>query len=146
MSFNDSLRTDGPQIADAGTSAGPSKLTSSDVAELEHQLRSMRVEVIDALRTRLAGAESDQPRSLDNPAGEGDGAVDATFAETDIALVRHELDALRDIDDALKRIEFHVAGICTECGAAIPIARLRAVPTAATCMACAAATDATART
>lgn len=127
-------------------SSGRNTLTSSDIAELEQQLRSMRVEVIDALRTRLAGAGSDQPRSLDNPAGEGDDAAAATFADTDIAMVRHEIDALRDIDDALKRIEFHVAGVCTECGAAIPIGRLRAVPTAATCIECAAATDATART
>jgi len=112
-------------------------LTSSDIDALEQQLYAMRRDAIAALRTRLAGADADQPGSLERIDGEGGPGTDAAFTETEIALVRHELGALREIDDALKRIEFHVYGICTGCGRDIPIARLRAVPVAATCTECA---------
>jgi len=115
------------------------KLTSSDLAEVEQRLRGMRVDVLDAVRARLAGAGTGQARSLGSLLEQGDTAVDAMLVDDDIALVRHELAMLRDIDAALKRIEFDVGGICTQCGATIPIERLRAMPTAATCVACAAA-------
>ena len=38
---------------------------------------------------------------------------------------------------ALRRLEAGTYGSCAQCGAAIPAARLRALPTAATCTACA---------
>ena len=99
----------------------------------------MRIDVLDAVRTRLAGTDTGQARSLGSLMEQGDAAVDAMLADDDIALVQHELATLRDIDAALRRIEFDVGGICTQCGATIPIERLRAVPSAATCVACAAA-------
>jgi len=115
------------------------KPTSSELTELEQRLRALRADAVDAIRTRLAGTENGQPRSLGSMLGEGEPAVEDMFAETQLALVRHELDTLRDIDAALRRIEFDVGGICTACGAAISPARLCAVPTAATCVACATA-------
>lgn len=114
------------------------KLTSSNLAELEQKLRAMRVDALDAVRMRLAGSDNGMARSLGSLLEQGDAAVDAMLADDDIALVQHELATLRDIDAALKRIEFDVGGICTQCGASIPIERLRAVPTAATCVGCAA--------
>ena len=52
------------------------------------------------------------------------------------ALHERELAELRDIDSALQRIDFHVAGSCAVCGADIPLARLKAMPSATTCLAC----------
>lgn len=37
---------------------------------------------------------------------------------------------------ALRRVEDGTYGLCTECGAAIPLARLEVFPEVATCMAC----------
>lgn len=115
------------------------KLTSSDIAELENQLRAMRAGVVSAVHERLAGTESGQARSLGGLAGEGDQAVEDMLTENEIALIQHELASLHDIDAALRRIEFDVGGICTQCGVSIPVARLRAMPMAAMCVDCAAA-------
>lgn len=114
------------------------KLTSADLADIEARLRAMRVEAIDAIRARLSADGSSLAHSLGSLAGEGDQAVEDMLTDTEIALLEHELGALRDIDAALKRIEFDVAGICTVCGAAIPVERLRALPAAAMCVRCAA--------
>ena len=115
------------------------KPTSSDLAELEQTLRAMRIDAVDAIRARLAAPDSGEPRSLGSLPGAGDQAVEDMLTDNEIALIQHELATLHDIDDALKRIEFDVGGICTQCGSPIPIARLRAVPTAATCIDCASA-------
>jgi RNA polymerase-binding transcription factor DksA len=113
------------------------KLTSSDLAEVEQLLRAQRQDIVLALRQRRAATGRDQEC--------GDGCVPAAGTgaacmcdEVDANARRHELDALREIDSALQRIEFNVGGVCAMCGAAISIERLRGVPTATTCAACAA--------
>lgn len=44
---------------------------------------------------------------------------------------------LRDVDDALGRCAAGTYGVCVGCGRDIPLGRLRAVPSATVCMACA---------
>jgi RNA polymerase-binding protein DksA len=46
---------------------------------------------------------------------------------------RHELD---EIDAAQARLEAGTYGVCETCGRAIPLARLRALPTARNCLDC----------
>jgi DnaK suppressor protein len=43
---------------------------------------------------------------------------------------------LTQVVDALKRIEDHTFGICSNCGNPIDVARIRAYPVARLCMAC----------
>lgn len=45
-------------------------------------------------------------------------------------------DVLRQIDDALERMDHSAYGECENCGKAIPKARLRALPYATLCVAC----------
>jgi phage/conjugal plasmid C-4 type zinc finger TraR family protein len=72
--------------------------------------------------------------------------LDADFAEQAAELEGQ--DALHGIEDshlaeaqaihaALARIEAGSYGVCSNCGADIPVARLRAVPTATRCVNCA---------
>lgn len=121
------------------------KLTSSDVAELERRLRAMRIDLLDALRARLPGAASGEPRSFGAMSGEGEHAIDAMFTATPTSTdgatlpppLAGLLATLHDIDGALQRIEFDVGGMCTGCGALIPMARLRDMPAVSTCATCA---------
>jgi DnaK suppressor protein len=46
-------------------------------------------------------------------------------------------DELSEIDAALTRLEGGAFGVCSECGEDIPVGRLKVVPTARTCAACA---------
>lgn len=54
-------------------------------------------------------------------------------------LSEHAYAVARDAEDALERIRAGTYGVCTTCGDGIPLARLRALPTATACVACASA-------
>jgi DnaK suppressor protein len=101
--------------------------------EMEHQ------QIANALRARLAELTKDVAgieAALQAP-------LDADFAEQANEL--EEQDALGGIEAvhraeiaeiraALERIEAATYGRCRVCGDAIPLARLQALPTAATCI------------
>ena len=113
------------------------QLTSSDVEELEGTLRLQRAAVLEAIRSRLAGRDDDEQRVLINYFADGDSRAAAEqLADTDLALLRHELAELDTIDAALKRIDFGAGGLCVVCGNPIPLPRLRAAPAAQTCLQC----------
>lgn len=113
------------------------QLTSSDLDELENELRRERATVLEAIRIRLAGRDDDEQRVLINYFAEGDSRAAAEqLSENDIALLHHELAELEAIDAALKRIDFGAGGLCVVCGDPIPLPRLRATPTAQTCLEC----------
>jgi DnaK suppressor protein len=56
--------------------------------------------------------------------------------ELDMILTDREKQKLKQIDDALDRIEEETYGLCEECGIKIPRARLRVVPFAKYCVEC----------
>lgn len=63
----------------------------------------------------------------------------ADILELEVAL-RNARDSaarrLREIDEALKRIDYGVAGICVDCGGYIQCDQLRADPTTTLCATC----------
>lgn len=92
-----------------------------------------RAEVQSHIHTRLHGSEQSEAAAADAEATDGDaGKLDPT----DMALLDHELMALRDIDGALERLDAGLAGVCAECAGTVPLARLLANPTAQTCIPC----------
>jgi len=56
--------------------------------------------------------------------------------ELDMILTDREKQKLKQIDDALDRIEESTYGLCEECGIKIPRARLKVVPFAKYCVEC----------
>ncbi|MCD6518424.1 MAG: TraR/DksA C4-type zinc finger protein [Anaerolineae bacterium] len=66
-------------------------------------------------------------------------ADDATIAfeqAKNVSLRRSQEALLAEVEDALKRMENGTYGICQRCGRMIDLARLKAMPTAALCLAC----------
>ncbi len=61
----------------------------------------------------------------------GDGDTIAVERERDLTLSAQARDAVRQIDEALERVEQGVYGICIYSGDPIPKARLEAIPWAA---------------
>ena len=99
-----------------------------------------------ALRARLQGdmtqmednalnKDLSKTTSMPNDMAElGSSNFDQEFT---LSLIRSEKDALDQIDAALKRIHDGTFGRCEVCNAAIPKARLQAIPYAALCVCCA---------
>ncbi len=56
--------------------------------------------------------------------------------ELDMILTDREKQKLKQIEDALDRIEENTYGLCEECGVKIPRARLKVVPVAKYCVEC----------
>jgi RNA polymerase-binding transcription factor DksA len=67
---------------------------------------------------------------------EGDRAVSDLIAETGHALMERELEELRDLDEAMKRLREETIAHCSDCGESIGFERLCAYPTAKRCVNC----------
>ena len=100
--------------------------------------RSRLVEVIREIEeeqeaVRLSETSSD--RSPDPNTAEG-GSL-AFEIEKELSLAQNAQDLLAQVDEALDRIEAGAYGTCDECGKAIPVARLEALPYTKRCVDCA---------
>jgi DnaK suppressor protein len=109
--------------------------------EFAWRLRETRDEVGRALATtdtELAGLELDRTDVLD--AAARDLACDLLAR-----LEARDHEALAEIRAAEGRLAAGTYGTCEECGRAIPLARLRALPVARLCVSCEATLEAIAR-
>lgn len=102
-------------------------------AEFRQRLTEMRLSLARTVATtdeELATLEAQQPSDFGE--GSATGVVGDLLARLE-GRERHELD---EIDAAQRRLEAGVFGVCEGCHRAIPLARLRAVPTARRCATC----------
>lgn len=100
-------------------------------------LQQRRTELLQGLRRRLhAEGETEQLALVNHLEETGDWAEASSENLHDLALLQHEIDALRRIDGALQRARDGQFGVCQECGESIPPQRLEAQPEALTCLQC----------
>lgn len=114
-----------------------SDFTLANLQELEPLLQQRRQELQAQLDPQLHRSADPQELVLTTPdaAEEGTAAADV-LNDTDLAQLGLELAELADIDAALGRIKAGTYGTCTACEEPIPMARLRAMPSAHFCIAC----------
>ena len=108
-------------------------------AEFRQRLTEMRWSLARTVATtdeELATLETQQPGEFAE--GAATGVIGDLLSRLD-GRERHELD---EIDAAQRRLEAGVFGACEGCHHAIPLARLRAVPTARRCATCQAGEEA----
>ncbi|AKJ08242.1 TraR/DksA family transcriptional regulator [Archangium gephyra] len=103
--------------------------------EARTALMQRRSSLRGLLRVNLTQAERQESRREPDPVDE---AVEESAEAVRARLSEREERELRDIDEALVRIEQGRFGHCARCGGAIGRHRLRAVPEARHCMACSA--------
>ena len=107
------------------------------LATVESRLQAQRGEVLEDIRRHLhASGEPDKLALLNHLEQGGDWVSADLLADTDIALLSHELGRLSEIDAALARIASGSYGICIDCGEPIPENRLDALPAAECCVPC----------
>lgn len=94
----------------------------------ETLLASMHLHTQGASRVQHARDVLDQS-SDDAPARAADREIDLAFTD-------HERQELADIGLALQRLDHDAYGVCIDCGADIPLARLEVRPQALRCLAC----------
>ena len=108
----------------------------------ETQLRARRDELTERLHRHRGGARGRAEAAADKreQAGEAGLAPDDAF-DLGGALGEREAAELQAIERALQRVADGTYGLCLQCGAAIPAARLHAQPTAERCVSCQAAAE-----
>lgn len=111
-------------------------LSSHDIRELHMQLVQMRTRLLDEIQT----AEADIKAAHEALEGEGRGGSDAAETTRFEELRRSEIDIderqLGAVEQAERRINEGLYGVCVDCGKAIAPDRLFALPTAVRCTAC----------
>lgn len=75
----------------------------------------------------------EQEVSVDHMADYGS---DMSEQDTTLALIESKTEALRDVDDAIRRIEVKTYGLCEECEQMIPPGRLELLPHTRYCVKC----------
>ena len=107
-----------------------------DLARMKQRLQEERARQL-ALAARLHQEEADPVESGElstadqHPAELGSETFERELELTTLSIVEGEL---KEIDDALRRLDHGSYGICEECGKPIDEARLKAVPWARYCV------------
>jgi len=111
-------------------------LTAEQKAQLQAALQARRTTLDGQRRAHLDG-HSRAEHARDLLLQDGDDATQRD-AEREVDFARTDRDAvaLAEIDAALQRLAKGQYGLCTECGADIPLARLQLAPQAPRCVAC----------
>jgi DnaK suppressor protein len=103
-----------------------------------HQvLRDMLLQLQREAYQRIKALRRDQQQELETePVDDVDSANASAEVETHAGLIAREEEKLRYLDEAITRLDAGKYGTCMECGAAIPIERLMAIPFVSYCLKC----------
>jgi len=112
-------------------------LDRREIIQLASIIEERRVALHEEIRREVARTREEQYGTVAGPVHDsGDEALADLIADVDQAEVTRDLTELRALEAARKRLADGSYGICVDCGADIPIERLRAQPAAARCVEC----------
>jgi DnaK suppressor protein len=106
-----------------------------DMNEHEEIAKALKARLSE-LRTHLAKVDRSLRKPL--PADSEDQAIELENQEALEVIEKTETTEIHQIEAALKRISEGTYGTCAKCGEPIDPRRLKALPTAATCISCSA--------
>lgn len=108
-------------------------LSDRDLQEIRRTLEQERARLAQEVEDRVERDEGEREEL--NP-DRSDLAADFIGRDRRSALLSIESDMLRQVEDALKRLDDGVYGYCRTCGKSIDPERLMALPYAESCMEC----------
>jgi RNA polymerase-binding transcription factor len=101
--------------------------------EHEEVAKALKMRLLE-LRRHLAKVDRELHKRLS--ADSEDRAIELENQEALEVIEQTDATEIRQIEAALKRIAEGIYGTCTTCGAPVDSKRLKALPTAATCISC----------
>lgn len=112
-------------------------LDRRQVEELSAAIEARYRALLEEIRAEVERSRDEQYGAVAGATHDsGDEALADLIADLDHAEVSRDLGELRSLEAARRRIADGVYGLCVDCGADIPLERLRAQPAAARCVAC----------
>jgi RNA polymerase-binding transcription factor len=125
------------ELVEEGTRVPKTKLKKKDLREFERLLLEKRKELVGDMQHLSTDAHSSHQASSGSssvPLHMADVGSDNWEQEFTLGLIENERALVREIDDALERIENRTYGVCLATHRPINIARLRAKPWAKYCI------------
>jgi RNA polymerase-binding transcription factor DksA len=115
-----------------------SHLTPQDQNAIRTALEDQRIKLIRTMQTALEESGQTQfSEVLGRASGDSaDEALAVTLGDLSAARMDHEVRTLQALEDARLRLNNADFGLCIDCDAEIPVARLIANPVATRCIAC----------
>jgi DnaK suppressor protein len=109
-----------------------------DVADRERYeaLKRMLEDRRNEIQLKLRSLRETLPAEAAEVRDSEEHSVDDFVQEVDFALMQMKSETLRQIDEAVRRLEDGSYEVCAECGAEIGAARLKALPFADRCRGC----------
>ena len=116
----------------AATVNSTQKKTRIEYQQIKKMLQKMRMDIITELSKKKTTLEEEKSVEIED--------LDAIAAdrnrEYEYLLTTMDTKKLKQIDEALAKIDNNTYGICEECGEEIPVARLKILPFAKLCIDC----------
>jgi RNA polymerase-binding transcription factor DksA len=112
-------------------------LNRRDIIQLASLIEERRDALREEIRREVARGRDETYAEVSGATHDAaDEALADLVADLDNAEVTRDLGELRGLEAALRRIADGSYGVCADCGADIPLERLRAEPGAVRCAAC----------
>lgn len=114
------------------------QLSRENLNKIREQLRERQKALLEEVRDKFDQRDNQHLIELmgREPGDSGDVSMADALADMNILRADHQIHELRDLEAAFARIKQGEFGVCVDCGANIPPARLVAYPTAKRCLAC----------
>ena len=110
--------------------------TSSEDSKRYQVLNRMLMDRQDEIRTKLRSLREVLPAEVAQVRDAEEQSMEDFVLGMDFALMEMESETLRQIDEAIQRLEEGTYGVCSECDETISEARLKALPFATACRDC----------
>lgn len=108
-----------------------------DSTHYRHKLLAVRKALLEQIAGQRGGLRSRADVAAEHFQHTEDSTAQvASERDLEFAIGEHETAELQALDAALARLDAGRYGLCTDCGVAIPQARLDAAPEAPRCLAC----------
>lgn len=112
-------------------------LTDTQLAQLKQALQRRYLELQEEVRSELERSGDQRYIDLAGRVGDdGDGSVADMLVDLDAAMVDRQVQEMRELETALKRLAQMDFGDCIDCGGEIGFDRLLAYPAAQRCTHC----------
>jgi RNA polymerase-binding protein DksA len=112
-----------------------SPYSKRDLAPMRTALLAKRLQLVGAIdRLGNEALRADEPDTDSEDVA--DHGTDAFERNMTLGLMENEARTLQQIEEALEQMATGRYGVCTQCGTAIPLVRLEALPFATTCVPC----------
>ena len=116
------------------------KFDKKTLLQYKKSLAEIKERIVGEIKQMASDASGSKEEASQGSSGHAlhmaDVATDMYDREFSLGLASNDRELLNKVEQALERIAQNVFGLCVDCKKPIAIARLKAIPYAATCLKC----------